>query len=347
MKKPIVALLHASYWGIYLMLLFTLCAMTGVANGQRIMRGSAYWILMSAFAILPGTIGFYTAYLVLFRRCFVRRQTLRLIVAALLASLAAAIVGELGVAAIAKSIGLHVNWAGDTIVTMGIVIALNAFLNAAVGLVLKGFISGYNDMRLRSELEQKNHEMELTLLKSRINPHFLFNTINNIDVLIEQDTARASSYLNKLSRLMRFMLYETKSERIPLAKELEYITEYMELQKIRSANADYANLHITGQPGGLTIPPMLFIPFIENAFKHADDKRTSGAVDVRISITPDELIFECSNVYNGSQQPSLTDEPGIGNDLIEKRLALLYPRSHNLEISKTTGLYKVKLRITP
>ncbi len=121
--------------------------------------------------------------------------------------------------------------------------------------------------------------MELALVKSQINPHFLFNTINNIDVLISKDAERASAYLNKLSDIMRFMLYETKPAKIPLPKELTYIEKFIELQKIRTTNEHYVNYSIKGDTANFMIPPMLLISFIENAFKYADNKKVENAIN--------------------------------------------------------------------
>src|ERR1044071_687955 len=117
--------------------------------------------------------------------------------------------------------------------------------------------------------------MELALIKSQINPHFLFNTINNIDVLIAKDSAKASEYLNKLSGILRYMIYETRNEKISLAGELDYIEKYLELQKIRTANPDYVNFQISGEANNLKIAPMILFPFIENAFKHTENKKNS------------------------------------------------------------------------
>ncbi len=138
-----------------------------------------------------------------------------------------------------------------------VVIAFGALLNGIIGLVMKGFITSYGDIRVKEELNRKNFEVELALVKSQLSPHFLFNTINNIDVLIGIDAARASAYLNKLSDIMRFMLYETKTELIPLEEELAYIEKYIDLQKIRTANPDYIRFRVQGRAPGLLVPPML------------------------------------------------------------------------------------------
>jgi len=223
--------------------------------------------------------------------------------------------------------------------------SLLALLNGAVALVIKIFISFYGDIKIKEDLNKKNYEMELALVKNQINPHFLFNTLNNIDVMIAKDSVQASAYLNKLSDIMRFMLYETKTEKIPLAKELAYIEKYIELQKIRTSNTNYVKYLVTGNPEGITVAPMLFIPFIENAFKHTEDKKTENAITIKIDITKEKIVFDCENNLNAGSVKA-PGESGLGNELIQKRLMLLYPNSHTLNVAKTDKAYIVKLTIS-
>jgi LytS/YehU family sensor histidine kinase len=209
---------------------------------------------------------------------------------------------------------------------------------------MRGFISWYGDIKLKEDLTKKNFEMELALVKSQINPHFLFNTIHNIDILIEKDAKQASAYLNKLSDIMRFMLYETKTEKIFLARELTYIEEYISLQKIRTSNPDYVHYTVNGEAGNLLIEPMLFIPFIENAFKHSENTKSVNTITIQFDIAPGKIIFSCENHYlkHAKNNPA---QSGLGNELIKKRLALLYPGSHTLEVNNANEIYKVQVTI--
>ena len=194
------------------------------------------------------------------------------------------------------------------------------------------------------QIEQEKHSAQIASLKSQINPHFLFNTINNIDVLIKKDADKASQYLNKLSHMMRFMLYETNTEKIDLKNELSYIESYIELQKIRTTNANYVNYKISGDTHNLQIEPMLFIPFIENAFKHAENKKIDNAVNVSFDIEKNMIRFTCENAYSTETTLKPTHS-GLGNDLIKRRLALLYPNNHTFTIEDKNGNYKVTLNI--
>ena len=140
------------------------------------------------------------------------------------------------------------------------------------------------------------------------------------------------------------MVYETKTENIPLAKELDYIEKYLELQKIRTTNPDYVNFQITGEANNLTIAPMILFPFIENAFKHTENKKNLNTIRIRILIEKDKIVFECENSYQISSDKS-QDFGGFGNALVKKRLELTYPEKYVLAIDDREGIYKVKLTL--
>lgn len=208
-------------------------------------------------------------------------------------------------------------WGTNDVFTMGLALTFISIVNGTTALIVKGFIKWFNDIKFKLELTNQNYEMELALVKSQINPHFLFNTINNIDVLISKDATRASAYLNKLSDIMRFMLYETKPVKINLYKELTYIEKFIELQKIRTTNEHYINYSIKGDPANFMIPPMLLICFIENAFKHAENKKVENAINIHLDIEKEKLVFECENAYNENTKITL-EQNGLGSDLIKK-----------------------------
>jgi two-component system LytT family sensor kinase len=302
--------------------------------------GIFWFLVLFEFAFLPGFITFYLFYTTLFTRFLSKRK------------IGAFILWGLATAAVATMLGEtfmffsfpQFNWILGTFAGMGLFMIYNALLNGILGLVMRGFINWYGNIRIMEDLNKKNYEMELALVKSQINPHFLFNTINNIDVLILKDPPKASAYLNKLSDMMRFMLYETKTEKVPLRKELDYIEKYIELQKIRTSNLNYINYEVKGNTNGLMIEPMLFIPFIENAFKHAENKNVENAIVINFAIEEYKITFECNNKYvkQGQEKP---DHSGIGNELIRKRLKLLYPENHLLEIKDKDQEYSVKVEL--
>lgn len=339
MKKPVIVVLHIVYWLLYLLLISLFFALMTMGNNYAERNFAYYAFLMLQFALLPALLSFYAFYTFLFNRFLSSRKILYLVIFSLVVAGLAAGIGEVF---LYFSYKWRIQWSAETVITMGVIMAFNALLNGLIGLGLKSFIVWYRDLKWKEAISQKNHEMEMALVRSQINPHFLFNTINNIDVLIEKDAVRASSYLNRLSDIMRFTLYETRAESIPLERELEYIGKYIELQKIRTTNPDYVHYVVTGMPAGKIIAPMLFIPFIENAFKHAASKRTENVVDIHIAIEQRRLIFECSNSYVVGA--GMEDEhSGLGNELILKRLSLIYPDQHQLTITDIGDVYTIKL----
>lgn len=344
MKKLVVGILHVGYWLMYLFLIFLLFAFATIHNNHR--PHSIFLAAMVSpiglFGIIPGALGFYSFYFLLFKKYVQQKKLLKLCIAAVIVSIASAIISEIAVYIILQ--GRFVNWTVDTCISMGLFVAFIAFVNGILGLVLKACINWLDEIQKRAELDKRNYEMELALMKAQINPHFLFNTINNIDGLIQQDPAKASLYLNKLSDIMRFMLYETKTDKIPISKELAYIEKYVELQKIRTNNSNYAFLEINTDGSNVLIDPMLFIPFIENAFKHVENKKTENAIRIVFNIEKGKIVFDCKN-YFVSNTLTNKEEGGLGNNLIKRRLDLLYPEKHTLTIDTANNIYSVQLII--
>ncbi|SRR5215204_3012295 len=342
-ERMIVVFIHGGYWLLYLLLLAVIFSVAQIQTGKSSLALRSLFPLLALF-VVPNLISFYAFYLLLFPKFLVRRKVFALIISGAAVCLAAALSGVF--------LSLFFFGFEQTIFTDArefAALAASLFTIAAIhggaALVIRGFITWYAEIKLKEELARKNFEMELALVKSQINPHFLFNTINNIDVLITKDARLASAYLNKLSDILRYMVYETGSQKIALSAELDYIEKYLELQKIRTANPDYVKFQISGAAGSLTVAPLIFFPFIENAFKHTENRKNSTTIRIKISIDKDKLVFECENSYQmGANKRQ--DFGGAGNDLAKKRLMLTYPENHALEINDDGAIYKVKLTLT-
>jgi two-component system LytT family sensor kinase len=215
--------------------------------------------------------------------------------------------------------------------------------------ILLAIASGYlkrwiNATKTIGLLEKQTILTELELLKSQINPHFLFNTINNIDTLILKDPPLASQYLNELANLLRFMLYEVKTEKISLLKEIAYIENYVRLQKIRSANPNFISLAVKGTVGNQQIAPLIFIPLVENAFKHLSDKISDDSIKIDFEVSETWVLFRCGNKR---KQPGAehVEEGGLGLNIIRQRLELIYKGRHHMEINKDDKCYEVTLKL--
>ncbi len=230
------------------------------------------------------------------------------------------------------------------IIMPNLLFALFSF--SITALLLKGFTTWVLELKYKEQLEKSNLESNLALIKARINPHFLFNTLNNIDVLIEKDPTTASTYLKKLSDILRFTLYESPSATIALAKEINHIEQYIELQKIRSNNTNFVKFDATAATHDLQIAPMLFIPFIENAFKYSTNKKIDNAIVLTLSTQHNHVVFNCVNIYDDTTHKLTGEDGGLGLKLIKDRLELLYPKNYILDINKTADHFMVNLAIT-
>ena len=347
MKKSFVILLNLGYWILYLSLLAMIMVMvtagTVKTNTPKEEIIISFIKVMAVITIIPGLISFYCFYHYIFNYFLARKKITKAVLYGIGITVVCGIIGFIGINILNGWMVLAHDHISDMLIMIGFMSIL-CMVHGVIALVLKGFINWYGDIRVKEELKQKNFETELALIKLQLNPHFLFNTINNIDVLIEKDAAKASAYLNKLSDIMRFMLYEAKTETIPLEKELTYISKYVDLQKIRNSNSEFVQLDINGDAGNLMIASMLFVPFIENAFTHLANKKKMLPVFLRIDIAGDSIHFFCKN--DATDNPLNKDEPGgLGNELIAKRLDLLYPGKHLLDISRTEEEYIVSLTI--
>ncbi len=349
MKKGVIILLHLGYWLVFLLLISFIVwafSLPQINKDHSFQIGKLIFGFF-LFVCIPGILTFYSFYTFIFKRYFITKKVLKLITFGITTSIVSGFIGAIilyTMIILRSDKGEIITDLPSFIISLTIIISVSSLLNGIIGLVMRGFISSYNDITLKEELNKKNYEMELALVKNQINPHFLFNTINNIDVLIQKDAIKASDYLNKLSDIMRFMLYETKADKIELSKELMYIEKYIELQKIRSSNSTYVNYILDGNANNILIEPMLFIPFIENAFKHTENKNLENAITIKITIHKEMIIFECDNKFTVNSQKN-REQNGLGNGLIEKRLQLLYSTNHTLEITTENNIYKVKLTL--
>lgn len=198
--------------------------------------------------------------------------------------------------------------------------------------------SYYKEMQQR-ELLLQSRQSELSFLRSQINPHFLFNSLNNIYSLAYQRSERVLPAIAGLSDLLRYMLYDT-TEKVPLQKEAEYIRKYIDLQKLRFEQPVQADLHIAGDVENVFLPPLLLIPFVENAFKHGDF--TNGGLLMNIYTNDQKLHVHCHN-KKGKQQKDTGG--GIGLENVKRRLSLLYPGKHVLLIEDKNDSFIINLEL--
>lgn len=192
------------------------------------------------------------------------------------------------------------------------------------------------------ELESTTLESELKFLKNQINPHFLFNMLNNANVLIKRNPKEASEVLFKLEDLLRYQINDSSRERVSLASDIRFLNDYLNLEKIRRDNFQFT-LEQEGDVGAIWIQPLLFIPFVENAVKHSFDSENPSFVHLSFQVNDKELNFRCENSKPAAVIKSKVG--GIGLVNIRRRLGLLYPERYKLEQSEDDNQYSVKLSL--
>lgn len=210
---------------------------------------------------------------------------------------------------------------------------------------IRVFQSWIKDQKRRQELEKQNLNSELALLRSQINPHFLFNTLNNIDSLVFIDQTKASDAILKLSGIMRYMLYEANTEIVPLEREIDYIMSMVALLRLRLKNPGFIEFEVRGNPAGKQIPPMLLVPFIENAYKHGKKSGKSPGIKFLLDIGDNDIRFESWNTYDVQNKHNKDKVGGIGLNNVQRRLKLLYDKQHEFEYERKNGQFHVRLHI--
>lgn len=188
-------------------------------------------------------------------------------------------------------------------------------------------------------------ESELNLLKSQVNPHFLFNTLNNIYALCQVNSSNAAPMVGKVSDMMRYMIYDCNADLVPLQREIEYLRNYIDLQQLKSHRKLNAVMEVHGQPNGLKIAPLLLINFLENCFKHGDlTVSGQGFIHAQLIISDTALLLTMRNSFREKTSVAGADRQGIGLDNVKHRLTLLYPK-HKLRIEKNNGIFEVELKL--
>jgi two-component system LytT family sensor kinase len=199
--------------------------------------------------------------------------------------------------------------------------------------------------RLAREKENENLKTELSLLRSQVSPHFMFNVLNNMVALARKQSDLLEPSLIKLSSLMRYMLYETGEQKVSLEKEADYLQSYIDLQKMRFGNKVAVNVTMNAAGKEYEIEPMLLIPFVENAFKHGTGMIEGAQIDIYLEAKNDILYFAVRNKYNPASQEIKDDASGIGLVNVRRRLELLYTNKHTLAISKDNNTFGISLEI--
>ena len=221
---------------------------------------------------------------------------------------------------------------------------LLGFFMTGLNMGIKLLYRSLRDEQQMEELKRQNLQAEMDYLRYQINPHFFMNTLNNIHALIDIDTEYAKSAVIELSKMMRYVLYESGSETISLKKDIQFIENYIELMRIRyDSSIDICLDYPATIPNKVAIPPLLLIVFVENAFKHGVSYNHASFIPIRIGYRDDAVTAVISNSRHEKSRPGTT---GIGLENVKKRLALIYQDNYTLSIDDSDpAVYTVKLII--
>lgn len=228
-----------------------------------------------------------------------------------------------------------------------LITALTVLFTVVLIMVLKLLKNWYQEEQTKRQLQQLNLETELKFLKSQINPHFLFNSLNNLYALTLKKSDAAPEVVLRLSNILRYVLYETVEGKVPLEKEIQYLHDYIELEHIRLGERVDIRFNTSGNLETQLIEPMLFLTFVENSFKHgaaaAIDK---GWVNIDLKVQDHNILFSIANSKHKEVAPRLNGHHGgIGLENLRKRLDILYPGRYTLDLKDTPEQYTVNLEI--
>lgn len=199
----------------------------------------------------------------------------------------------------------------------------------------------------KNRLELKFKEVQLEFLKEQIHPHFIFNMMNNLYALVNESTALSREVIVRLSDLLEYMLYECNTEKVELSKEVKFINNYIELEKIRHDESFNVKTDFPKNISGIKIAPLILFPFIENAFKHGLKQTNKDFISMKLEITSPKIQFSINNYKHDTvlAENKTKKSKGLGLKNVRERLELLYQNRYDLQISTDNNIFEVKLKI--
>ena len=333
MTKTRQIFLHAAVW-TSILLFFMLISGSGKISYKAV-------VMIVYFGLINIAI-FYINYLVILPKLLNKKKYLWCGISMVALVLAAAVI-KYGLAVIFNDIVLvrgeknqfHLGF-WDYFLSAVFIGCFFMFLSTAFKFMIDWFVNE----KVKTTLENEKLNAELAFLKSQINPHFLFNTLNNIYSLAYQQSDQTPAAILKLSEIMRYMLYESNEDMVDLSKEIRYLENYIELQRLRFKDHAYVSLNICGEAQNQKIMPLVLISFVENAFKHGVATDEKNPIEISICIEPERLKFKLSNKVSKLNKDEVG---GIGLINVQRRLDLFYKNRYKLDISNHSDIYTSEL----
>jgi two-component system, LytTR family, sensor kinase len=338
-RRWVSILTHVAVWVIVLALPYLLNSHHDDSRPQQPGHYEREFLYLNFFTNFLWIAPFYLNAYVLMPRLFYRKKyvvyvaVLALLFSAILSIHAFLFMGVFGIP--------HFSW------LRGIVFHLSTFLLAiAISTVFRLVKDRMAADRAAQQKQEENLKTELSFLRSQINPHFIFNILNNLVALERMRSPELGPTILKLSSLMQYMLYETDEDKVPLPMEVEYLQSYIDLQRQRFGEKVQIRVGLKTPPGGsYEIEPMLLIPFVENAFKHGVGLIDRPAIYIDLHVRDGVLFFSVRNKYNAAS-PEVKDKgSGIGLTNVSRRLNLLYGRQQKLNINRDQDWFTVSLEL--
>lgn len=236
-------------------------------------------------------------------------------------------------------------WGGGSGVSMFLITnVIFALFTVSTNIAVRLYFRGRNNRRRIALLEAENTSTRLQFLKYQINPHFFMNTLNNIHALIDIDAERARDVVMELSKLMRYVLYDIDRDKVTLQQEVDFLKNYIELMKIRVTDNVEIRVSMPAGVSDIKLPPLLFIPFVENIFKHGVSYREPSIIEVSIVAEEGKVTFRSVN-SNHAKKVRDDRSHGIGLENLRRRLDLLYGDNYTLEIKDNGSTFVTRLTI--
>ncbi len=326
-------LLHLVVW-VALMLMFMFIG----TSGGKVTHATVVWFLY--FGVINISV-FYTNYLIILPT-FLNRKKYTWCVLAIILLVVLSVFVKCALAyyyydiVILRDKGKYIMGFWDYFFYVSFVSCLFIFLST----ILKFITDWFLNEKIKTNLENEKLISELAFLKSQINPHFLFNSLNNIYSLAYQKSEKTPQAVLKLSEIMRYMLYESNENKVSLDEEIRYLENYIELQKLRFKDKAYIKFEIDGDTENRKITPLVLISFVENAFKHGLATDKENPITIVLNVTSDKLFFQVINKKNNQNKD---ETGGIGLQNVKRRLDLLYKGAYRLHIEDTEAIYNCEL----
>ena len=340
MKKGRIILLHFLFW--FYEFFWGLITLPLRKPGVAVNWSQFYDLFtITGYFLLPTT--FYLNYSLVMPRFFARKKYGPLAVSWLL--LYAWYIGMrylIEEVLYLKWFGIHNYWEGTT---AGYYIADNIFYASSIivpSIMIWTIIHWTQMEKEKLELKTAAGTAEINFLKSQVNPHFLFNTLNNIYSLVYHQSEKALPAIMRLSELMRYMTRESSADEIQLTKEIQYIESFIELESLRVAGDAYVQLTVSGNTESVKVAPLLLIPFVENGFKHGVVTNSEVPFVITLSVNNKVLHLRTANKINASQKDR---SGGVGLQNVRRRLELIYPGKHQLTTERKGDSYVCELMV--